>query len=383
MTSPTFEKYKVLVVDDVGKNLQLVGNLLKSEDVQTYFALNGANALVTAERNKPDLILLDISMPDMDGYEVAEKLKAKESTRDIPIIFLTARTQSDEILKGFDLGAVDYITKPFNSAELLKRVRIHLELKKSKDIIEEQNSELLKVNDMKDKMFSIIAHDLRGPVGNFKTLVELLASNDPSYNETHKNQILALLKQNAAQTFNLLENLLNWSRTQRGVIKTTPELFDMNSLIGQIIDLLSTIANAKDIKISNLTMEDIPVYADKNMVSTILRNLISNAIKFTKAKGRVNIAAYVHEEYAYVKIEDTGIGIRKSVLDKLFDNETLYSTRGTDNEKGSGIGLSLCKEFTERSSGKIWVESEVDKGTIFTFTLPINQQKFESVIQNH
>lgn len=198
----------ILIVDDVGENLQVLGNILSKEGFDTSFALNGKQAVSIVEDTMPDLILLDIAMPVMDGFEVCKLLKSQENTKAIPIIFLTAKTEMDNMIHGFSIGAADYVTKPFNTLELLARVRAHVELKKSKDIILEQNKELsvlvaklseknTELNSLiaaKDKFFSIIAHDLKGPVGNLNSFLSFMAAQyeNISKEEFHEDLILFL-----------------------------------------------------------------------------------------------------------------------------------------------------------------------------------------------
>ena len=168
----------VLIVDDIPENLQVLGNILSAYGLDIGVATDGLQALENVKFQKPDLILLDIMMPGMDGFEVCEKLKSNPETSNIPVIFLTAKSQTEDIVKGFEVGAVDYVTKPFNSAELLVRVFNHLELKKAKDKIERQNDELKEMNDAKNKFFSIISHDLRGPFSGLLGLTSLIINEE-------------------------------------------------------------------------------------------------------------------------------------------------------------------------------------------------------------
>ena len=218
----------ILIVDDIGENLQVLGNILSKEGFDTSFALDGKQALSIIEDTLPDLILLDISMPIMDGFEVCGILKRGERTRNIPIIFLTAKTEIDNMVHGFSLGADDYVTKPFNTLELLARVRAHVELKRSKDIIVEQNTklsilvdqlsannkELNKLIASKDKFFSIIAHDLKGPVGNLNSFLSFMTENYDSISKEEFRQDIRLLEKSSQKIKDLLENLLTWARMQ-------------------------------------------------------------------------------------------------------------------------------------------------------------------------
>lgn len=361
---------KLLIVDDIIDNIRIIASLLKTKGILVTPATSGEQALGLAVAKKPDLILLDVQMPEMDGFEVCKKLKDNPLTKDIPVIFLTARTETEDIMKGFGLGAIDYITKPINSDEVIARIKTHLELKKSKDIIHEQNQHLSELNATKDKFFSIIAHDLKNPISNFRDLTKVLVDNYTNLPDSDKMEYLAMMNKSSERLFSLLENLLEWSRSQRGLINFNPIQIDLNYIIDNNISLLSTIADKKKIELVKDLTESIDITADVNMLNTVLRNIISNAIKFTNFNGKIVVGAKNHDNYIEIFIEDSGVGISPENINTLFNIDSNISTLGTSNEKGTGIGLILCKEFIEKHNGKIWVESEVNKGTKFTFVIP-------------
>lgn len=364
------EHLKVLIVDDVVDNIRVIGRLLKHKGIQVAPATSGEQALGLAVAKMPDLILLDVQMPEMDGFEVCRRLKSDPITRDIPVIFLTARSESEDIMKGFMLGAIDYITKPFNSDEVIIRIKNHLELKKSRDIIKEQNLILNQLNATKDKFFSIIAHDLKNPISNFRDMTKVLVENYSALSEEDIQEYLSMLNKSSDTLFSLLENLLEWSRSQRGIISFDPVKLDLSYLVKNVVSLITPLANSKNIRISNEVADGIVFDADVNMINTVLRNIISNAIKFTPELGTITINAIVTEHHTEINIIDTGIGISAENIKRLFNIAENYSTLGTSNEKGTGIGLILCKEFIEKHNGRIWVESELGKGTKFSFVIP-------------
>lgn len=390
--------HRILIVDDQPKNLQVLGITLKKRNIKSVIAINGEQALQIAESNRPDLILLDIAMPGMDGFETCRRLKNNAKTADIPVIFLTARNQSNDIIKGFDVGAVDYVTKPFNSSELLQRVFIHLELKTSRDIIKKQNQELREFNQTldnanllldrqnqelkqlnatKDRMFSIIAHDLRGPVGSFKSIIDLMLEMPDEFEGDRMIETLTMMRESAGQTFNLLENLLYWSRSQRDEIVVNQQNFNLSDVIFETISLLSINADNKKIRLQMKIEPNLQTYADKNMITTVIRNLLNNAIKFTPENGLITVWARRKQNEIQIKVRDTGVGISETKLNELFDSSLLFSTEGTNQEKGSGLGLILCKEFLEKNGGTIHVESVVNEGSTFSFNLPLAVQNQE------
>jgi len=365
------EEFQVLIVDDIVENLQVLGNILSEKGYNIGYATNGEQALEAAHHTLPDLILLDISMPEMDGFTVCNRLKSDELTQDIPIIFLTARTETDDIVKGFNLGAVDYITKPFNATELLVRVNTHLKLSKSKKIIEEQNKELVQLNASKDKFFSIIAHDLRSPLNGLVGLSDILMKNANKLGEEEIKRFHTLLYQASKQGLNLLENLLDWSRTQTGRINYQPENYDLADIIGDKVNLVKAIAENKNITLTSEVEKKSIAYCDHNMISSVIRNFLTNALKFTPRSGHVTIRASKSNNVWVVEVIDTGIGLTEEEIGKLFKIDVHHTTPGTDNEKGTGLGLILCQEFIIKNGGKLNIESEKFKGSTFSFTLPI------------
>ncbi len=367
------EESVILVVDDSMQNLKLLGNMLKEWNYRIALAKNGYEALEIAPKVKPSLILLDIMMPEMDGYKVCEKLKKRSDTKDIPIIFLTAKTSNEDIVKGFKAGGVDYITKPFNQDELMMRIQTHLELKAAHDKIQKQAEELKETNATKDKMFSVISHDLRAPLGGMKSMMDIIFE-DQANNREISDKSLKSLKTAADQTYNLLENLLYWSRTQREKLDFNPEMINLYDLVVENIELMNTLANNKNITLENKLSVELTAFADNNMVKTIIRNLINNAIKFTDENGVVKITCETDNEMVHLHIQDTGIGIDEENLKKIQDQKQYFTTYGTKREKGSGLGLNLCFDFAKRNKGDLKIKSTRGEGSIFTLSLPISKK---------
>ncbi|MEN8119942.1 MAG: hybrid sensor histidine kinase/response regulator [Bacteroidota bacterium] len=366
----------ILIVDDEPKNLQVLGTILMEQKYKVVGAKSGKNALNAIKRTVPDLILLDVMMPEMDGYETCTCIKENENLKDVPVIFLTAKVEPEDIVKGFDVGGVDYITKPFNHAELLARISTHLALKRSNDALKNTEQELRIANTAKDKFFSIIAHDLKSPFNALFGFSELLYENFDEYDTEEQKEFISHVHQGLKNTYKLLEDLLLWSRAQSGTIDFNPEKLNLFMLILETMGLLGQAASEKSIDLKNEIAENVIVEADKNMLATILRNLISNAIKFTPKNGAITINARLMiiekaQSYAEISIKDNGVGIAKEKLSQLFEISKNVSTKGTENEDGTGLGLMLCKELIEKHTGKIWVKSEVGIGSEFIFSLPL------------
>jgi signal transduction histidine kinase len=360
------QKPIILIVDDVPKNLQVLGTILSNYECELAVAMNGQQALDTIARLKPDLILLDVMMPVMDGHEVCRQLKNSDNTKDIPIIFLTAKVETDDIVKGFELGAVDYVTKPFIGKELLSRVKTHLSLKKAKESLKQEIA-------AKNKFFSILSHDLRGSFNVILGFLQLMEDYRDDLSVEEINDIIKEAGGTTKATFNLLENLLQWAQSQTNGLNVEPTEFSLNNLVDETKGTLNEIAKQKGILIESAISNNQKAFADINMVATITRNLISNAIKFTPSGGKISISAFKNETHNTIKISDTGVGIEPERLHKLFRIDTKVSTRGTENENGSGLGLMLCKEFVYKNGGEIGIDSQQDKGTTVWFTLPVSE----------
>ncbi|MBK9501580.1 MAG: hybrid sensor histidine kinase/response regulator [Leptospiraceae bacterium] len=369
------KKPLILIVDDTPKNIQVLGKTLHEIGYNVSIATSGSQALDSVKKESPDLILLDIQMPEMDGFEVCKILQANPDTKEIPVIFLTAVIDSEKIVKGFEIGAVDYITKPFHTAELTMRVATHIEIKQSREKIRKTNEQLKELNATKDKFFSIIAHDLKNPFNTLLGFSKLLFENAPNYTTDQIQQYAQIMNHTAKQSYALLENLMQWAKSQTEKIKIIPRNSSMNELLSITIPIINGSALKKNITIeSNISTEDI-VYADNSLTATILRNLLTNAIKFTHANGKITVSTQKKDIFLEVSITDTGVGIEPMNIDKLFRIDSKVTSHGTDNEEGTGLGLILCKEFVEKQGGTIWAISEVGKGSTFTFTLPLAETK--------
>ncbi len=250
-------------------------------------------------------------------------------------------------------------------------IRDITELRKNQERLKRYADKLEASNNAKAKLFSIISHDLRGPIGNLKTMIELILDSPESFRTDELKEILVALKDTSVSTYELLENLLYWSRSQLNQIDYNPTVFSLSKIVESTISLFKESTKLKEITIENhITDGNLKVKADVEMVKTILRNLISNAIKFTPHGGKIVLRNYSDVETVIIAVKDTGIGITHEKLMEIFDSAKFVSTRGTDNEKGTGLGLDLVRDFVQRNKGKLWVESKPGKGSTFYFSLP-------------
>ena len=247
--------------------------------------------------------------------------------------------------------------------DITDRKNIENELKKNE-------TELKALNTTKDKLFSIIAHDLRGPVGTSADLLEVMMENYTSLGDEEQIKMLEILKNSAKSTFNLLETLLNWTIIQTGTLVFKPEFFSLTGCIESIVDNMNPSAFSKSILLSFNPEQELFVFADRNMMQTILRNLIGNAIKYTSRGGSIVVNAIIKNNNPEISIADNGVGMDEETRKNLFVLNKQNSKYGTENEKGTGLGLILCKEFIEKHGGRLNVKSELGKGSTFTFDIP-------------
>lgn len=375
----------LLLVDDTPENLMVALDALDDSGFNISVARSGVEALKLLEHFLPDIILLDVMMPGIDGFETCRRLKSNDRTKDVPVIFLTARTDMKDQLTGFAVGGVDYLTKPFRREELLARVNTHvmlrrqhqqlqdqnIRLQKQNELIMRQQEELREVNACKDKFIAIISQDLQQPFAGIFVLSEQIKHH---VHPLHDAEILDLANQlqDAVENYHaLLQNLLTWTKLQQGLLVRNVQPVELHLLVQRNIALATPLVQQKQIALTHPPLERIIIEADQEMLDTVIRNLLSNAIKFTKPGGTVTIAMKYTEAMVEISVSDTGIGIAPETLSILFRPGANIQQPGTNGEKGTGVGLFLCNEFVALHGGRLEVESQVNQGSTFRVTLPI------------
>ena len=364
-------EFKLLVVDDVQTNVLLLKALLSKEGYGILVANNGQEALEVIRNENPDLIVLDVMMPGMDGFEVAECLKSEEYRCEIPIIFLTALDDTQSIVNGFKLGAGDFISKPFRKEELMVRIKHQLSLVAARRIIEEKNEELRKTIAGRDKMYSVIAHDLRSPMASMKMLLNtIMMSVEKDKIDPDIFDMLEMSNKTSEEVFSLLDNLLKWTKSQLGKLTVIPQKLDISGLADGVVEVMNSVAEVKHIKLIRTDHESFFVYVDIEMIKSVLRNLISNAVKFSNPDSEIKVGIKAEDGKVIVSVTDSGKGIKKEDQHKLLKDSTHFTTYGTNSEEGSGLGLLLCRDFARKNGGELWFESEENLGSVFSFSLP-------------
>lgn len=367
----------VLAVDDIVENLQVLGSVLSEKGVRVAFATNGEQALASVSKKPPDLILLDVQMPGIDGYSVCEKLKSNPETENIPVIFLTAKTQTEDIVRGFDAGGVDYVIKPFNTAELLARVFTHLEVKRSRDTILHQNKELAELIDKQNEFLGMAAHDLRNPLSAIMVYSELMQSQFKSgrfdlLKGEENNEKIYYLSQRMNR---LISDLLNISAIESGKVKLDFKTENFITILEENVEFFKRVANEKTIQLFLQKDENIPIArikVDKFRIIQVIENLLSNAVKYTLPGGEVYVFYEIKDSKLITHIKDTGVGLDEEDLKCIFQSFKKLSAKPTGGESSTGLGLAIVKKIVALHGGKIFVQSEKGKGSTFSFSLPLS-----------
>lgn len=366
----------VLIVDDNANNIQVVATIMAEYGYELGIAMNADEAYKFLEDNIPDLILLDIDMPEIDGYEVCTTLKRNLKYKDIPIIFLTVKSEKEDIVKAFDLGAVDYVTKPFSRRELISRVKTHISLKKTKDELERKNRELEEAMKAKDEFLILMTHEFKTPINVIHAALQTI-----EYIYGHElgdkvKSYLRSIKLNSFRQLRLVNNLLDITRINTNHFKMQRRNIDIAFLSREIIKSVDIYARQKGIALQfSCDNEYIEMAIDDEKYERILLNLLSNAIKFTPRGKSIYVNISCKSKKAILTVKDEGIGIPKDKYNIIFERFGQVDSTLSRQAEGTGIGLSLVKSLVEKMGGKIKIDSEVGKGSIFSVALPQTKLK--------
>ncbi|MBT9548794.1 MAG: hybrid sensor histidine kinase/response regulator [Candidatus Sericytochromatia bacterium] len=379
MDANTLSGY-ILIVDDNPNNLRLLITLLSEQGYETRPANNGARALNTVQKQKPDLILLDINMPEMDGYEVCRQLKAMPETADIPVLFISANDELHDKVKGFDVGGVDYISKPFEPQELFARVRTHLQLKQAQDQLKALNHQLQASNrffqhlgQVKDEFLGMVSHDLKNPLSSILLFSRYMESRTLS--EDKAREMGRLITKAGKRMFRLIEDLLDLNKLEQGEL--TPELqrFDLLPLVQDVCAEYQEKAQAKGQSLnSTWETESAWIVADPLRVRQVLENLLSNALKFSPPQSEIAIRLQQEGQRVCLQVRDQGPGLSEADQAQLFEKFMRLSAKPTGGEHSSGLGLSISKKLVEAMSGTIGCTSQLGQGACFFVTFPLSPQ---------
>jgi signal transduction histidine kinase len=352
----------VLVVDDQQANVRMVGALLARSGCQVLTALGGLEGLEQARAHKPDVVLLDMRMPGMDGFQVMEQLRAHPETRDLPVIFLTADDDRENLVRAFASGAIDYITKPFVAEELLARVRTHVDLKKSRDALRRFAQE-------KQQMAELVAHDLRNYFANIVFAADLVGGNARGAGDAQLERLADSIRSSADSGMLFLQAFLEQQEHVAHGAEVEP--LPVRQMLCEVVDLLGRSAAAKRIELELLDHEMIIVSGLRPGVAHVLQNLVSNAIKYSPPDSRVSIGAMQTARTGRVMVMDRGPGIREEDQARLFQRFAKGGNEPTQGETSTGLGLAMAKQQARAMGGNLWYDAREGGGSIFTLELPL------------
>lgn len=367
MSEPNTAPDRILIVDDTPQNLQFLEPLLCSRGYRVFAVSSGAAALRAAPQDRPDLILLDVRMPEMDGYEVCTRLKADPGLKDIPVIFLSALDEPWDKVRAFQVGGVDYVTKPFQFEEVLARVRTHLDLSRQRRELQASYQRLRNLEQLRDDLTRMIVHDLRAPL----TVINLsldLALQAVSPGQASLVQPLTVAQECTARIEAMIAELLDVGRLEAGRMPLCRTPGDLVELARSVQVSFGALAAGRRLHLTGPA--SVRASYDPGLIRRVLNNLLVNAIKFTPDGAEVHLALGRENHHVQVTVTDNGPGIAPEFHDRIFDK--FVQVASSHRVAGLGLGLAFCKLAVEAHGGRIGVTSEPGKGSQFWFTLPVS-----------
>ena len=359
----------ILVVDDNPANLQLLSGMLKRSGFKARPVTSGELALQAARRAPPDLILLDVSMPDMDGYELCRILKADEALKEIPVLFISAHGETADKVKGFAAGGVDYVTKPFQVEEVEARVAAHIELRRQRRLIQESLDKLRRLEDLRDNLVHMIVHDLRSPLMGLSGCMQALQMTEGQALSERARKLLTEARTAADKLTEMVSSLLDVSRMEAHAMKLSLRECDLADVILITVKKVEPLQGGR--QVATLLPEDpVRVTCDPDLIHRVIQNLLTNAYQFTPEASHIRVGATQEGQSVTLFVEDDGPGIPHEYHEKIFEKFGQAETRAKRQKYTTGLGLTFCKLAVEAHGGKIGVESEPGHGSRFWFTLP-------------
>ncbi len=375
---------RILIVDDVAINIDLMKSILCENNYMIAAAKNGRSALAKSMANVFDLILLDIVLPDIDGFEVCRQIKAGSINRDTPVIFLTAQRDEESLVKGFRLGAVDYVLKPFSAEELRARVELHISLKMAREELKKARDIAELAAKAKAMFLANMSHEIRTPLNGIVGMIDIMRQTNL---DEQQREYLSIIDISSETLLMIINDILDFSKIEAGQISFEQISFNIRNEIDDVYKVLAHSAKQKNLELLVHIGQDIPetVQGDPFRLKQVLINLINNAIKFTK-KGTVGVTVSLVRKAGFkdairFEVRDTGIGISPENQRKLFRSFSQADTSTTRTFGGSGLGLAISKRLVQMMDGEIGVESTEGKGSLFWFTVSLERTASESIVK--
>ncbi len=358
----------ILVVDDTPANLDVLVEMLGEQGYRARPVLSGFLALQSARLQPPDLILLDINMPEMNGYEVCQRLKADANLKDIPVIFISALHDTVDKVQAFDAGAVDYIAKPFQFEEVKARVQTHLRTYRMQKELEQQYAAIKKLEELKDNLTHMIVHDMASPIQTIGLAVDLALGGETGQSRENV-EVLSRAADASRSLTEMVNSLLDISRMEAGQMPLHPADADLRHLAEEAAETMRLLAGAKEIRLA-VQGPSVPLRADTDLIRRVFINLIGNALKFTPKGGDVFITTSTFDGLAAAEVHDTGIGIPEEYHERIFEKFGQIETDQPRPQHSSGLGLTFCRLVVGAHGGRIGVRSHPGAGSTFWFALP-------------
>jgi two-component system, sensor histidine kinase and response regulator len=373
-----YSDIKILIIEDLQSNIRLVERTLQKYNYQILKAISGEEGIEVAKNENPDLILLDIMMPGgLNGYEVCKKLKQIELTKDIPILMLTAKGNSSDVVEGLNVGAQDYITKPFTPEILRARIRTALKIKLLNDSQKKQNKELAKLNLIKENFISMASHDIKNNLTGIIGHCYLLLLDKKNELNPMTVKSIQMIKTRSEKISNLVSNLLDLAKIESGNLLLNYSKVKLNDYLQRYFDEISVLYQNEDVDFKiELCSENYEIEFDEEKIDEILTNLITNAIKYTKDKGTITLKNELYKENKIkISVIDSGIGLDDKDKEIIFEKFTQLKKQESLKRtfKSSGLGLSIVKSIVEAHGGIVGVNSQLGKGSEFYFIIPLKK----------
>ncbi|PIQ97695.1 MAG: hybrid sensor histidine kinase/response regulator [Nitrospinae bacterium CG11_big_fil_rev_8_21_14_0_20_56_8] len=368
---PVPQETKILIVDDTPANLDVLCQSLEPQGYGLSVASNGEAALALAPEIRPDLILLDVMMPGIDGFETCRRLKEMETTREIPIIFLTAKHDTEDIVRGFSLGCVDYIAKPFQYEEVLARIRTHLKLRYLARQLETRNRRLEDLNEMKNSFLGMASHDLRNPLATIQGFSRFLLNKGESLDQTERHRFLSSIHEVCGEMLALMNDLLDLSAIESGKLTLKPVRASFTEMIRSHAETYRVLASEKNL-IIHMNLEDLPAFPfDARRLGQVVDNLLSNAVKFSPQGKNLFLGLDRRDSCARFVVRDEGPGLAPEEQARVFGPFEKLSPRPTAGEPSTGLGLAIAKKIVGIHGGTLRVESQKGRGATFICEIPM------------
>jgi signal transduction histidine kinase len=359
----------ILVVDDTPANLQVLVGMLKERGHRVRPVLDGRLALRAAKAEVPDLVLLDINMPDMNGFEVCEQLKADPKTADTPVIFISGNTETVDKVRAFSVGGVDYVTKPFQMAEVEARVATHLELRRKRRELQESYEALRRLEILRDSLVHMVVHDLRSPLAAISASLEVIKWDAEEQHRVELASDVEMALHATRTIIRLVNSVLDVSKMEGAEMRLQFALCDVAAVARESVDELESLVGTRRL-VRDWPDEPVMALVDRDVVARIMQNLLGNALKFTPTTGVITVSVEANDDMVRVAVTDTGPGIPREYRERVFEKFGQVEAASRGQKSSTGLGLTFCRLAVEAHHGRIGVDSEIGRGSTFWFVLP-------------